>query len=201
MKLIFLIGLAFWVYILSVFRRAHLTAYYYIWGSIGIFFILIRLSNPFWVWELTHLITAVVGFISNFFHIGRSFAQYGGVMINNVAAPVFLTIDYECSGIIEIVALLSLLLFFPAYTRKEKLVYALLGSIGITFANILRLMSVVVIVNTYGSQSFFWAHSIIGRIIFYIITVIIYYYTFTYTQINSKGYKKILKGFRNEGKE
>ena len=196
MTVMFLVGLVVWVYILSVFRRAQLTAYYYIWGSIGIFFILIKLSNPFWVWELTQLITAIVGSISHFFHLGQSFTQYGGIWINNVNSPVFLTIDYECSGIIEIVALLSLLLFFPVYSRKEKLVYALLGGISITIANVVRLMTVIIIVNTYGSQSFFWAHSIIGRIIFYVITIIIYYYTFTYTQVNSEGYKQLLKRFR-----
>lgn len=200
MTLIFLLGIIIWGYLLSVFSRANLTAYHYIWGTIGIFFILINLSDPFWVWELTQFITTIVGFISHFLHLGQSFSQYGGIWINNANSPVFLTIDYECSGIIEIVALLSLLLFFPVYSRKEKLVYALLGSISITIANVIRLMTVIIIVNTYGSQSFFWAHSIIGRIIFYVITIIIYYYTFTYTQINSEGYKQVLERLRKSKK-
>lgn len=198
MKALLPIIFVIWIYLLTVFRRTKLVAYHYIWGSIGIFLILITLSNPFWVWELTQMITGLVGSISHSLNWGQSFIEYGGLFIYNQNSSVFLTIDYECSGIIEIIALLSLLIFFPTYSRKEKLLYSLLGSLFIIFANIVRLMTVITIVHFGGSQSFFLAHSIIGRIIFYILTIIVYYYIFTFKQLDKDSYKKIMMKLRKQ---
>ncbi len=198
MKALLPIIFVVWLYLLTVFRRTNLKAFYYIWGSIGIFFILITLSNPFWVWELTQMITGLVGSISHCLNLGQSFTKYGALFIYNQNSSVFLTIDYECSGVIEIIALLSLLIFFPTYSRKEKLLYSLLGSLFIIFANIVRLMTVITIVHFGGSQSYFLAHSIIGRIIFYILTIIVYYYIFTFKQIDKSSYKKIMMKLRKQ---
>lgn len=196
MSVTLLFSVIFWGYILTVFRRTQLVAFYYIWGSIGIFFILITLSNPYWVWEMTRLVTHVVSAITEICDIGKGFIKYGGILIDSSKSSIFLTIDYECSGIIEISALISLLIFFPVYSRKEKLFYSFLGFIGITLSNIVRLLSVIFVVHIFGEKSFFIAHSILGRLIFYVLTIIIYYYIFTYSQIDTGIYQQTKNSLR-----
>jgi exosortase/archaeosortase len=44
-------------------------------------------------------------------------------------------------------------------------------------------MVICVVIYKFGSGSYYFAHTILGRIIFYTFTVILYYYVFTRQQI------------------
>lgn len=177
-----LLCIIIWLYIISVLKRANLTAYYFIFGSIGLFFILIALSNPYWIWFFTHsVITGVNLFsITDLFHI---YTKYGLVYINNAISPVTMSIDYECSGIIETCAFLAMITFFPVYSPQKRLDWGLIGIIWIYLANIIRLFVVIAIVHFLGSDYYFVAHSILGRLVFYILIICLYYKAFTSSQI------------------
>lgn len=182
-----LLCIIIWLYVISVLKRANLTAYYFIFGSIGLFFILITLSNPYWIWFFTHsVITGVNLFsITDFFHI---YTKYGLVYINNAISPVTMSIDYECSGIIETCAFLAMITFFPVYSPQKRLDWVLIGIIWIYLANIIRLLVVIVIVHFLGSDYYFVAHSILGRLVFYILIICLYYKAFTSSQIRRNLY-------------
>lgn len=182
-----LLCIIIWLYIISVLKRANLTAYYFIFGSIALFFILITLSNPYWIWFFTHsVITGVNLFsITDFFHI---YTKYGLVYINNAISPVTMSIDYECSGIIETCAFLAMITFFPVYSPQKRLDWGLIGIIWIYLANIIRLLVVIAIVHFLGSDYYFVAHSILGRLVFYILIICLYYKAFTSSQIRRNLY-------------
>lgn len=100
-----------------------------------------------------------------------------------------MTIDYECSGIIETTAFASLLAFYPMYSRKEKVFYLILGLLWIYLSNVIRLMIVIIMVHVGGASMFYLAHTIIGRIVFYILVIALYYNVFTYSRLSRGMYK------------
>ena len=193
MNPLILLGILVWIYLLSVLKRSGITSFYFLLGSVGLFFIIIALSKPYIVWLLTQAVINGINTITGTMGMTHSFVKYGILYISNPGSPVTMSIDYECSGIIESAAFIGLVTFYPVYARKEKLFYSLMGVIYIYLANIIRIFIVVVLVHFGGSSVFFMAHSIIGRIIFYCLVIILYYNVFTYSQVSqSKGlYERI----------
>lgn len=60
-------------------------------------------------------------------------------------------------------------------------------------ANLIRLMSVIMLVHFFGADIFFFAHSILGRIIFYVLIITLYYNVFTFSQISHSLYRSVNK--------
>lgn len=98
-------------------------------------------------------------------------------------SSLILNIDYECAGLIEICAYISLVLFYPLYQRKEKIKLLVAGVCWLYFANVLRLVIVTYLLHLNGLDYLFMAHSIIGRLIFYVLALILYYVVFTQPHI------------------
>ncbi|GAK48647.1 exosortase [Secundilactobacillus oryzae JCM 18671] len=184
MNVYLILGFIVWLYLLSVLKRAQVPAFYFIFGSAGLFFILIGLSDPYWVWFFTHAVINGVRWIGDLTGMVSIMNRYGLVSINNPTAPLTMSIDYECSGIIETMAFLSLMTFFPIFNRRERVFFGLVGLFWIYAANVLRLAIVIVMVHFMGGGVFFLAHSIIGRMVFYVLVIALYYNVFTFSQIS-----------------
>lgn len=180
MTIFWLIGAVVWLYGLSVFKRATLPTYYFIWGSVGLFFLLFFLSRPYWIWLMVQAVVGGVGVLLHPFDLVQIALGYGVILIDNPAGALSLSIDYECSGVIETIAFWSLLCFYPVYSLRKKVLLGLAGLFFIYLANVLRLVLIVGLVHYFGSPIFFLAHSIIGRLFFYILIVYFYYRVFTY---------------------
>jgi len=189
LNIFLLIGVILWLYALSVLKRAELPAIYFIVGSVGFFFILFFISRPYFIWVMVRAISMTLALIANLFHLAEVYSDYGLVIISNGFNNITMTIDYECSGVIETAAFWGLLTFYPMYQAKEKVFLGLAGLLWISLANILRLTLIIIIVHIFGTDYFFLAHSIIGRIVFYILVVFFYYRVFTYDYLT-----------KNEGK-
>lgn len=183
MNPLLILGTIVWLYALSVLRRVQLPAYFFIVGSVGLFFILITLSDPYWVWFFTHAVITAISGLGAVTGMCQVMAQYGIVHIISTNATTLMTIDYECSGIIETMAFLALIAFFPTYRRRERVFYAVFGIVWIYLDNVLRISLVVILVHFFGPGSFFLAHTIIGRLVFYVLVIILYYNVFTYSQM------------------
>lgn len=191
-----LLGIIIWIYMLSVLKRAKLTAFSFIVGSVGMFFILMALSMPYWIWFFTHAVINGVDWLGSITHMSRCFPKYGIVYINNNLNPVTMTIDYECSGIIETAAYTSLLAFYPTYSRQEKVFYLVFGALWIYLSNIIRLMIVILMVHFGGASLFYLAHSILGRIVFYFLVITLYYNVFTYSRLSQGIYQNFKERIR-----
>lgn len=197
MSIYLIIGIIVWLYILSILKRAQLSAFHFIFGSGGLFFILIALSNPYWVWFFTHAVINGIKLIGTSTGLCTVMSHYGMVSIINPTSPVNMAIDYECSGIIETVAYISLVSFLPLFNRHERVFFSIFGTLWIYLANIIRLMTVIITVHFGGGDLYFLAHSIIGRFIFYVLVIVLYYEVFTYSQLSHNLYYSFKAKFRH----
>lgn len=188
-----LLGTIIWLYMLSVLKRARLTAYYFIVGSAGLFFVLMALAYPYWVWFFTHAVINGVHLFGELTGWATVLLKSGMVYVFNAGHPLGMTIDFECSGIIETCALVALIAFFPTYARREKVFYVVFGMVYIYLANVLRLIVIITILHFGGGAWFFMAHTVIGRLVFYVLVIALYYNIFTYSQLAQGIYRSLTK--------
>ena len=107
----------------------------------------------------------------------------GVVFVDSGAGAISLLIDFECSGILEIMAYLSLLAFFQAYSRYERIAVGVIGTVYIILANAIRITVIGVIIYYKGMSAYYMAHTFVGRIVFYGLSIMLYFIVFTKAQI------------------
>ena len=172
-----------WLYVLRVTRRSELPAWRFIWGSCGLFVLMMIFIRPYCTEPLAQVVAAVAGGFGKLTGMFQSYFKYGVIFVNSKAGAISLLIDFECSGILEIMAYLSLLLFFRAYTKYERGILSVLGTAYIILANALRIIAICVIIHYFGMSAYYVAHTFIGRILFYGLSILLYFFVFTKTQI------------------
>lgn len=181
--LIVLLGGA-WLYVLSVLKRIGWSAAYVVLGVVGTFFIIISLVNNNLISFLMRLNTSgagVVGMLTGFYTVAPTL---GIIHIVSGQSAINLFITYECSALIELAAYIALVLFFPFFKNLQQRLKLLgFGVIYLLLANMLRLTVTALIIHFLGLPSLIWAHVIVGRLIFYVLTIILYFYVFTRSQV------------------
>jgi len=85
-----------------------------------------------------------------------------------------IVITPECNGLIPYFILLAAILAYPKRWIK-KIKWAIIGLIIFNIANLLRLVVVVMVVNRYGGDSFFYIHDIVGNIFLMTIGALLFY--------------------------
>lgn len=183
MLIISIIGFLVWLYLLWVFHRAKLDFFKFLAGSVGLFIFMMLWLQPILTVPLTKLVAATSGLIGEVTGMYDSYFQYSMLFISQPEGSISLYVDYECSGIIEILAFTALLWFFPVYNILEKFVVNIVGILWIFLANILRIFTICTLVYFMGNEIFFFAHTILGRLIFYGLSIALYFYVFTRSQI------------------
>ncbi|MCT8400649.1 exosortase family protein XrtG [Weissella cibaria] len=181
--LIVLLGGA-WLYVLSVLKRIGWSAAYVVLGVVGTFLIIISLANNNVISFLMRLNTSgagVVGMLTGFYTVAPTL---GIIHIVSGQSAINLFITYECSALIELAAYIALVLFFPFFKNLQQRLKLLgFGVIYLLLANMLRLTVTALIIHFLGLPSLIWAHVIVGRLIFYVLTIILYFYVFTRSQV------------------
>ncbi len=177
------IPFAAWIYILTVFKRRKLEFYYFLLGSIGTFLFAFALLKGIMTEILTTMTCFLTGLLGNALGIFKAYTTHSILFVENADGPISLYVDFECGGVIEILVFISLIFFFAVYNLKEKICISLVGIVWIIAANIIRLFSICLIINQFGNESYYVAHTIVGRLIFYALSIILYFYVFTRAQI------------------
>lgn len=172
-----------WLYFLRVFRKSELPAWHYIWGSCGLFILMMVYVRPYFTQPLAQVVAVVAGAFGKMTGMFSAYFKYGVLFIDTSSGAISLLIDFECSGILEILAFLALLIFFRAYTKYERVVVGILGIIYIILANALRIIVICSIIYIWGADAYSIAHTYVGRLVFYSLSVLLYFYVFTKTQI------------------
>lgn len=178
-----LVGIAAWLYILHALKRADLHFWRFLVGSIGLFIILMFYVRPWATQPLAQAVAAVAGLPGWLTGTFEAYFKYGVLFVDSAAGAMTLKIDFECSGIVEIMAFISLLAFFRVYTRPERVLVGVLGSFAIVLANALRIILIAEIIHFVGPDAYYVAHSLFGRLLFYALTVALYFYVFTKPQV------------------
>ena len=185
MTAISIICFVIWLYFLKVGYRSQLGFFTFVWGSVGLFIFMMVWIRPAVSVPFSQLVASVSGMVGQATHLYESYAQLGILFVPNAkSASISLYIDLECSGIIEIMAFTAMIWFFPVYNSIEKLGINIVAIIWIFAANILRVFIICMMVYYYGSSVFYLAHSIIGRLVFYGLSIILYFFVFTKSQIS-----------------
>lgn len=180
LKILFTIA---WLYVLSVLTRSKLDFWRFCCGSVGMFLFLTIWIQPVATAPLTKAVTSIAGILGDKTDILSSYFQYGVLFISSGKSSISLYIDYECSGIIEIMAFTSLLFFFDVYSFYEKIVVSILGVVWILLANIIRIYVICILIYFFGNNIFYFAHTIFGRLVFYGFSVVLYFYVFTKSHV------------------
>lgn len=172
-----------WIYVLFTMKRAKMGVFYFITGSVGtLIFALVIFSSVLTAF-LQKSVSLVAGAAGSVTGLYESYFEEGILFIQNGKDNLSMYIDFECSGVIEILAFLSLLWFFDVYNAVEKIAVSIAGVLAIFASNVIRIFTICVIIREFGSKYYFAAHTIIGRILFYILMVLLYFYVFTRPQI------------------
>ncbi len=172
-----------WLYILSVLKRARLHAWEFVWGSLGLFVIMMLTIQPVLTMPLARCVAAMAGIVGDITGTFTAYFKYGIIFIHTGVTSTTLLIDFECSGIIEIMAFISLLAFFNVYNISEKIMIGIGGFCYIMLCNTLRIIIICVAVHFGGMDVYYIVHTFIGRIFFYVLSVALYFYVFTKPQI------------------
>ena len=173
-----------WLYVLHLLTKSELSFWRFLVGSAGTFIFGMVWIRPYLTHPLAQVVAAISGIIGQITGFYSTYFKYGVIFVNTVVGDsMTLVIDFECSGILEILAFLSLLIFFKAYTNLEKLIVGAIGTVFLIFANALRITIICLMIHYGGTKMYYAAHTFVGRIVFYVLTVAMYFYVFTRTQV------------------
>lgn len=172
-----------WIYLLHVLTRSKLLFWRFLLGAFGLFVFLMATVQPILTKPLAQVVAVISGGFGRLTGMFTAFLKYGILFIHSSGESITLQIDLECSGIIEILAFLSLLAFFEVYNINEKIMVGILGVIGIILANAFRIIVICELIYIGGTNMYYIAHTIIGRLVFYGMSIVLYFYVFTRPQI------------------
>jgi len=172
-------AIGLWVWLLRVLRKAGLKFWRYLLGSCGIFLILLILVRPWIVLPLARLIAAIAGIFGKVTGYYQAYYRYGVIFIESLNGAITVNIDLECSGFIEISAFISLLTFYGIYNVPERIYIGVVGTLYTMLTNALRIAVICTMIHFLGTDYYYVAHTIVGRIVFYVLQVILYFFIFT----------------------
>ena len=172
-------AIGLWVWLLRVLRNAGLKFWRYLLGSCGIFLILLILVRPWIVLPLARLIAAIAGIFGKVTGFYQAYYRYGVIFIESLNGAITVNIDLECSGFIEISAFISLLTFYGIYNVPERIYIAVVGTLYTMLTNAFRIAVICTMIHFLGTDYYYVAHTIVGRIVFYVLQVILYFFIFT----------------------
>lgn len=172
-----------WIYSLTIFKRKKLEFFHFLVGSIGMFLFSFAVLKNIMTDVLTTLTCYLTGLLGNLLGFFKAYTTHAILFVENMDGPISLYVDFECGGVIEILVFISLISFFSVYKVWEKIWISVAGTVWIMAANIIRLFSICLIINRFGNESYYMAHTIVGRLIFYALSIVLYFYVFTRAQI------------------
>ena len=172
-------AIALWIWLLRVLRKAGLRFWRYLLGSCGLFILLMIIVRPWLVLPLSRLIAAIAGIFGKVTGFYQAYYRYGVIFIESVKGAITVNIDLECSGFIEISAFISLLFLYGIYTVPERIYVAVVGTLYTMLTNAFRIAVICTMIHFLGTDYYYVAHTIVGRIVFYVLQVILYFFVFT----------------------
>lgn len=175
-----------WIAVVAFLRIYRVWLPYYIAGAVGCAYWLILVARDLFRLELllaqsvawsVHLIANLVGVPTRVFE-GAPGVLMVMVIVQEVGWTV-LQVGVESSGLLEISVLSSLLLFYPGWSLRRRLGTILLGAAASWAANILRMLIITAMLHVLGKEALVLAHTFIGKAVFFVLTIGIYWYLIT----------------------
>ncbi len=157
-------------------RRYQASLTGYVWMSFGLAAILV-LAAQIGDWdeplghfqgEATVLLTGLVGL-----RLGTLGPT--SLVVPDPSGWSVLQIGIECSALIEACVFTGLILFYPRLPPRERMGRLLGGLTGTLAINLVRILTIVGLVAWIGKPAVPWAHAIVGRLVFFVGIVALYW--------------------------
>lgn len=174
----------FWLGITVFFYKNRLWVFYYIWSSVGLCCLLVLLFHASLVEYhletytslLLHDLLSYLGIVTYIFDRAPGTLL---VLIKIDTSWTTISIDIENSGLVEMCIIFSLLLFYPIHRPLKRAGMALVGALAVYAINLARLAIVILLIHTWGRNMSFVAHTVFGRLFFFIMIVALYWQLIT----------------------
>ena len=174
-----------WALAVLFFRANRIWLPFYVIGSVGLAFILIFAgrATPIEPW-LQQGVAAGVHAVAEVIRIPTQIfrAAPGAVLVLVISQDVgwtMLQVTVESSGLLESGVIAGMLMFYPGWSLRRRLYLTGTALVATYLANILRLMVIVVTLRFVGKVSLLFSHTIIGRAVFFVAVIGIYWYLMT----------------------
>ena len=178
-----------WGLAVLFFRANRIWLPYYLIGSIGLAFIIIFVGRATPLQGLmesgvassTFLMTNLMGIPARMFE-----AEANSLMIFVVGQLVghdngwtMVRVTVECSSLLETGVISGMVGFYPAWSVRKRFMLVALGVIAAFVANIIRLAVIIWTLHWFGKDSLFIAHTIVGRAVFFVLIIAVFWYIIT----------------------
>jgi exosortase family protein XrtG len=148
----------------------------YLWDAFGLAAILIFAGQiGGWNAPLGAFQTGLLVRISNFVGGGLQIVPDGGLVVPDPTGWSILQVGIECSALIEMSIFVGLMLFYPRLPARERLGRIGVGVLATIGVNLVRLAVITIMVAALGKPVVPWAHAIVGRLIFFVGILFLYW--------------------------
>ena len=178
-----------WGLAVMFFRANRIWLPYYLTGSIGLAFIIIFVGRATPLQGLmesgvatsTFLITNLMGIPARIFEVDSSSLMIFvvGQFVGHDNGWTMVRVTVECSSLLETGVISGMVGFYPAWSVRKRFMLVALGITAAFVANIVRLAIIIWILNLFGKDSLFIAHTIVGRAVFFVLIIAIFWYMIT----------------------
>ena len=178
-----------WVLAVVFFRINRIWLLYYLTGSIGLAFIVIFVGRetPVQGWMETGVAASTFG-VANLIGIpARMFEAAPGTLMLFVVGQLvghdngwtMVRVTIECSSLLESGVLTGMVGFYPGWSIKKRAAFLAGGLIATYIANIIRLTVIMGTLHFFGKNSLFIAHTVVGRAVFFVLVIAIFWFVIT----------------------
>ncbi|HNB50954.1 MAG TPA: hypothetical protein PK530_03380 [Anaerolineales bacterium] len=175
-----------WVGGVIFLRYYRVWLFYYLLGTVGCAYWLALGVRNVWGIEplLAQSVAQAVHLLAGLINVPTvTFSGAPGVLLVMVVAQevgwTVLQVGVESSGLLEMSTLLSLVVFYPGFSLRQKAFTLFVGLLATWFANVVRLFLIVTILNHFGKESLILAHTYLGKLVFFAFTILIYWLLIT----------------------
>jgi exosortase family protein XrtG len=186
-----------WLGCVAFLRYSRAWLPFYVLGAVGCaYWLILVFSNLFGLEPfLAHSVAWVVHIVSNLVGIPtRIFEGAPGVLLVLVIFQdigwTVLQVGIESSGLLEISVLVSLLLFYPGWSLSRRALLIGIGGAAMWSANIIRMLVIVIMLNQFGKEALVLAHMYIGKGVFFLLVITIFWLLITRTTLKDLHRKK-----------
>lgn len=187
-------AITLWVLALVFFRTYRIWLIYYALGTVGLALLLVYISQNLVpgqyafeaaTAESAHYVAGMVGIPTFVFE-----AVPNTILVLVIAQEVgwtALEVGVESSGLLEVAIFVGLVAFYLGWHWRRKLLFIAAG-VAITFvANIARVLVIVLILHYWGKDWLLFAHTLVGKAVFFVLAIAIYWYLLTLPSILDLG--------------
>lgn len=183
-----------WIFLIQLLHKAKMHFFKFAAGAVGSFLLLMRMGTGVADRQLEEWVTWSAWLLGRVTGLFNAYPGYSMITVYHGQQALSFLVDYECSGFIEMLVFVCLLLFYPVYGLPGKAKQLITGVFFIFLANVARVLIICVIVKLFGASLFFLSHTVFARLFFFFAMVVLYYRVFTRPHILKQKVGKLSYG-------